>query len=461
MKQSSLTRRDWLASCLFSGGLLGLRSIASGLPVAAITNPQKWLASISDEAAAAQIRAVSTSTPQFLVMSASDSGEPLNCNVPGMYLGQGFLHPTADSMAQTTFALNAQNAVAAKCWTSLGAATLAQTCFFHHATYSFAHGDLSGVHRLGGAIAAGEMMVSAFAKALSEPLKTIQPQPINISAQGGVELLSYGGVQQPMFSPTAIKSMLSTDESLAVFAQSQTLRDRDLNAIHALAKQSASKAQVALIDSMVTSQAQARALPSTLFAQLGSISDDEINSQMTVAALLCQMRLAPVVVVHIPFGGDNHVDQDAHDGPGALPGEAAQHVAAMAAINGFKSAVQTAGMSREVTFATLTTFGRGNAPPDYSGRAHNGLHTCNLIMGPNVSGSVVGGADLVVSDNAPQAQAIDPVTGKGGAGGAIPYEKTLASFGATLGAALGVTDDVLATIVPSGTKVAGALTSTV
>ena len=181
MNKRTLTRRDWLASCLFSGGLLGLRSIASGLPVAAIANPQKWLASISDEAAAAQIRAASTSTPQFLVLSASDSGEPLNCNVPGMYLGQGFLHPTAASMAQTTFALGSQNAVAAKCWTSLAAATLAQTCFFHHSTYSFAHGDLAGVHRLGGAIAGGEMMVSAFAKVMAEPLKTIQLQPININ----------------------------------------------------------------------------------------------------------------------------------------------------------------------------------------------------------------------------------------------------------------------------------------
>lgn len=457
MDKVSQSRRQWLTNCLFSGGLLGLRAIASGLPIEAIADPQKWLSSLTDEdLEQRQNRAALSANPQFLVLSASDLGEPMNCNVPGMYEGQGFLHPTADTMAQVDFSVGGQATRAAKCWTNLGASTLDRTCFFHHSTYSFAHGDLGSVHRLKGAIDSNEMMVSAFAKVLSGPLKSIQVQPITISGQGGVELISYQGVQQPIFSPTAIRSMLTTDTSLGFFAKSQALRDRDINAINALAKTRTSKAQADLIDSMVTSQAQARALPATLLAQLSSITDNGIMGQMKVAALLCQMRLAPVVVVHMSFGGDNHVDNDIHDGPGALPKEAADHGTAMDAITSFNTTLAAGSMTDKVTFATLTSFGRTNTNANRSGRAHNGLHTCNLIVGSNVKGSVVGGADMT-SSNAPKAQAIDPATGKGGSSGSIDYGSTLASFGATLGAALGIPDEESTAIIGKGIKVTAAL----
>lgn len=457
MNPTSLSRRDWLTTCLFSGGLLGLRAMVSGLPIEAIADPKKWLASLTDEVIEARLsRAAGLAESQFLVMSASDSGEPMNCNVPGMYEGQGFLHPTADTMAEVSFALGSQSTKAAKCWTTLGAATLARSCFFHHSTYSFAHGDLPGVHRLKGAVDSNEMMVSAFAKVLSEPLKTIQSQPISIAAAGGVELVSFGGVQQPMFSPTAMKSMLTSGEALAALSKSQALRDRDVDALNALAKLKTSKSQAELIDSLVASQNQARALPANILTQLAAVKDNGIDSQMLVAALLCQMRVTPVVLVHMPFGGDNHTDTDEHDGPGALPKEAAEHVAAMGALGTFNTTLAAGNMSDKVTFATLTSFGRTNTSANREGRAHNGLHTCNVIIGANVRGGVVGGADMTAS-NAPKAQAIDPASGKGGAGGAVDYNDTLAAYGTTLGAALGISDDNLSNLVGKGVKVTAAL----
>lgn len=451
-----LSRRDWLQSCLFSGGLLGLRAIASGLPVEAITNPRLWLASLTDDDVALQAKVQANAAAQHLILACSDSGEPLNCNVPGMYAGQGFLHPTADAMAEVDFSVGDKPTRAAKVWTQLNASTLARTSFFHHATYTFGHGDLSSVHTLKGAIDDDEMMVSAFAKKLSGPLKTIQPEPINISAAGGTELVKFKGIQQPMFSPATMRNMLTSDKSRAVFATTQALRDKDLDALHAIAKRSATRAQAALIDSLVTSQEQARALPTALLAGLTAIQDNSLNSQMIAAALLCQMRLTPAVVVHMQFGGDNHTDGDSHRGPGALPGETAEHVSAVAAINTLTGALDTAGLTDSVTFSTLSTFGRSNTDASRSGRAHNAQHTCNLMIGANIRGSIVGGADLV-GGNIARAQAIDPDSGAGGAGGTIAFEDSLAAYGTTLGAALGINDSDLKALIVSGIKVNAAL----
>lgn len=452
------SRRRWLTQMLFSGGLLGLRMAASGLPRAALANPDRYLASLTDERVEAQLAArTSSATPQFLVMSASDAGEPANCNVPGMYLGQGFYHPTAPSMAQTSFALGGQEVIAAQAWANLGTSNLARTCFFHHATTLFAHGGIGSAHTLNGAVTGNEMMVSAFAKALSGPLATIQQQPISIANQGGTELLKFGGNQQPAFSPTSIRDLLTTPAALAAFSKTQALRDRDLDALNALLKRKSGTAQAALIDSMVTSQAQARSLSATLIGQLHTIADNTPASQAVAAALLCQLKLTPAVVVHIPFGGDNHTDTDPHQGPGLLPAEASQHVSGVAAINSFVQTLAAAGIQDNATYASLTTFGRSNTDKSLSGRAHNGLHSCNVIIGKNVRASVVGGAKLQTSSNSPIALAIDPATGTGGDGGSIAYADTLTAYGMTLGAACGLSTATLSNMISNGTIVAAAL----
>ena len=100
MYSFSLQRRQWLHRMLFGSGLLGLRVIASGIPRTALARPETLLA-LSDEQAKAAISA--TENAQFLILSASDQGEPFNCNVPGLYDDANFKHPTADAMSATSF----------------------------------------------------------------------------------------------------------------------------------------------------------------------------------------------------------------------------------------------------------------------------------------------------------------------------------------------------------------------
>ena len=451
MKQRPLNRRQFLTQALFGSGLLGLRAVVSGLPPLALAHPEAFVASLSPEAVRRKLAAAAT--PQYLILSTSDAGEPLNCNVPGMYSDPNLKHPTAPSMAATSFALGSAQVTAAKVWSTLPTSALARLNFFHLATGNFQHGGLGEVHTLNGQVANNEMMVSALSAALHPLLGTIQAQPLVIGG-GNAERISYRGAQQPVFSPTFIRDLLTTPDALASFNATQALRDRDLDALNAALKVRADPTQQALIDAYATSQEQACKIPQTLLAQLATIQDDGIQSQATAAALLCQLKLAPAVLVDFPFGGDNHSDTDSHNGPGALPAEAAQHVSSVAAISTLMGALSSQNMLEAVTFATLTTFGRSNAP-DLNGRSHNGQHSCNLLIGPHVQAGVVGGATLV-GDN-PVAQGIDPTTGQGISSAGIQGADTLASYGATLGRALGLPQDTVQSLIPGSQAVSAAL----
>ncbi len=225
-------RRRWLKHLLFGSGLLGLRSIASGIPAYVLQNPEAYAQGLTDESARAAQKAATNA--QFLVPSASDSGEPMNGNVPGMYLDPNFLHPTAPAMAETTFAFAGSTVKATGVWPTLDASLLSRSCFFHAATNHIAHGDLGNVHQLSGGMANGEYMVSGFARALQQPLGTVQSEPIVLSASMGSEVINCAGIQQPMLSPTFLKSLLTTSDTLSAFAKTQSLRDRDLDKMHAL-----------------------------------------------------------------------------------------------------------------------------------------------------------------------------------------------------------------------------------
>ncbi|HWZ93522.1 MAG TPA: hypothetical protein VNW92_31900, partial [Polyangiaceae bacterium] len=68
----NLKRRDALLSMLFGAGLVGLRSLATGVPAAILMNPRKALAAGTDAGAAPAI-----SNPQFLIFSTSGAGDPV------------------------------------------------------------------------------------------------------------------------------------------------------------------------------------------------------------------------------------------------------------------------------------------------------------------------------------------------------------------------------------------------
>ena len=81
-----ITRRQGLLG-LF-GGSLGLQAFVTGLPTWYLLNPRRATAQDLQCAITAREKL------QYLILSVSSNGDPLNCNVPGTYEATTIIHPT-------------------------------------------------------------------------------------------------------------------------------------------------------------------------------------------------------------------------------------------------------------------------------------------------------------------------------------------------------------------------------
>ena len=221
-----------------------------------------------------------------------------------------------------------------------------------------------------------------------------------------------------------------------------------MNQLYDLYKNGATPAQQAFVDSMVTSQQQVRNVNQSLLDALTSITDNSVASQILAAVTLIQMKVTPVIAIHIPFGGDNHRDI-------GLATETAQTISGVAAIGSLMQKLSAAGLSDQVTLMSLNVFGRTLGPGNTDGRQHNQNHQVSLTIGKPFKGGVIGGVAPAGNDYG--ATAIDSATGASSATGDVPPLESLASFGQTMLAAVGAPSAALSANVTSGKVVTGAL----
>jgi hypothetical protein len=435
----SFSRRQGLRAALLGGGYLGLRALATGLPISFLRDPSR--ASAQD----LQCTIDAKDNLQYLILSASSSGDPLNCNAPGTYEESGIIHPMQPEMAPTTLQLGSKSYMVAKPWTTtdvggaLSATTLARSTFFHHSTRTTVHGDQPKVMKMLGSINQNEMLVSAYAKHLAGCFDTVQPEPIAVGARGNAsELVSFAGRTLPSVSPTQLKQLLGGSKSDPL-VKLRSLRDSSLDQLNALAKSDATGVQSMYLDALALSQRQVRALADQLSTTLSAITTDDISGQALAAAALIAANVTPVVTVHIPFGGDNHSDQD-------LQTEATQTVSGVAGIQAIMDALSMLGLSDKVTFATLNVFGRNlnsiAKVESRTGRDHYGNHSVTVLIGKNFTPGVIGGV-VAASSGAFTAADIDSASGAAAVGGDIPAAESHMSVARTLGAALGIPDDAI------------------
>ena len=215
-----------------------------------------------------------------------------------------------------------------------------------------------------------------------------------------------------------------------------------------LYKNNASPAQRNYVDSLVTSQQQVRSINQSLLSTLSSITDNSAASQILAAVTLIQMNVTPVVAIHIPFGGDNHRDV-------GLAAETAQTVSGVAAIGSLMQQLAAAGLADKVSFVSLNVFGRTIGPGNTDGRQHNANHQVSVTIGKPFAGGIIGGVAPVGGDYG--AVAIDSKTGAASASGDVQPVETLASFGRTMLAAVGVDDATAAARIRAGKVIGGAL----
>jgi len=471
-----ISRRQGLLG-LF-GGSLGFKAFVTGLPAWYLLNPRR--ATAQD----LQCAITAKQNLQYLILSVSSNGDPLNCNVPGTYEATSIIHPTQTEVEAVQVTLGDKAYGAALPWAdpsvmsptdmAMGVATpatgqltsavLARTAFFHHRTGTTVHGDQPKVMKLLGDMSGGEMVVSAFAKHLSTCFGTVQAAPIAVGARGNSsELVSFAGRTLPSISPTQLKQLL-TGSRTDPLVKARVLRDQALNQLNQLAKDDGSTVQKQFLDKLATSQTQVRALAEQLGTTLTAITADDVNGQALAAAALISANVTPVVTIHLSFGGDNHTDAN-------LQAEADQHVSGIRGIQTVMNALGTltdsAGVSltERVTFATLNVFGRNlngiQKVTDRTGRDHYGNHSVMVMIGKNVKPGVIGGV-VAASNGTYSAGDIDAASGAQVTGGDVSATKSQAAAVRTLGAALGIPDSVAAgdyTAGAGGKVVTAALTN--
>ncbi|MDB4974302.1 MAG: hypothetical protein JWN48_2643 [Myxococcaceae bacterium] len=433
-------RRDWLRSTLAGVSYLGLRTLATGLPASFLLDPRRALAAVPACTEDAVKKA------QYIIFNTSGAGDPINANVPGTYDDPGIVHSTDISMVKTPLKLRDQMSSAAKPWASLPQAVLDRSCFFHLMTNTPVHPKEPDVLSLMNATYANEMLPSLLAKQLAPCLGTIQAQPVSLGASTPSEALSFGGQTLPAIPALALKATLTSSNKTQ--PNLQRLRDQTLNQLSDLYRNEATPAQRAYLDSLVTSQQQVRGIRQDLLEQLSSIADNSASSQVLAALTLIQMKLTPVVAIHIPFGGDNHRDI-------ALADETAQTVSGVATLGSLLTQLGSLGLSDQVSVVSLNVFGRTLGKASGDGRQHNQNHQVSIAIGSPFRGGVIGGLTKVGADYG--ALAIDSATGQGSASGDITAVDSLSSFGRTLLAAVGTDPAMIQTLVSRGKVIPAAL----
>lgn len=412
-----ISRRNALMSALFGAGYVGLRALATGLPIAALTQGKKAFAEGS---------CIDPAKAQFIIFSTSGQGDPINANAPGTYGVTGIVHCPDPAMAATPMTIGGKSVQAARPWTTLAPEVLARTSFWHLMTNTPVHPKEPEVLRLLNSTQYNEMLPSLLAQQLAPCLGTIQSQPITIGARTPSEGLSFQGQALPIIPPTALAATLTAPNGpLANLTQ---LRDQTLQQLDGLYRATASSGQKKYLDSLINSQSEVRNINQDLLSMLSTIVDDNIDSQITAAIALIKMKVTPVVAIHIPFGGDNHQDN-------GLVTESAQTQTGVQNINSLMGALATAQLTDQVTFMTLNVFGRTLGSKGTKGRDHNENHQVSVVIGKGFKSSLIGGVGPSGKDFG--ALAIDSSTGKGGAGGDISPIDSLTSFGKTMLAAVG------------------------
>ncbi len=436
-------RRQLLQNALFGSGYAGLKALATGLPASVFLSRR----ALADEALTCG--ATDKTKAKYLILSTSGSGDPQNANVPGTYDFADIVHAPDPSMAKTSFKLGANEVTAAQVWSTLPQWVLDRTTFFHHATLTNSHANLTKVLRIMGGTAKQEQLQSIIAKNTAACLGTVQYEPVSI---GAGEILTINGRGLPNLPPTGLRDVLTRPKAGAFLplANLGTLRDSSIDAIYKFAKEQGSPAQKQFIDGLATSRRQARSFGEDLLGRLSDIKSNAIDGQVTAAVALIRMNIAPVVALRFDFGGDNHADAD------LLKAEVPQHQLSISRIGMMWEQLRQFGLEDRVVFAEYNVFGRTLVKKGLTGRDHWGSHHVTVMIGKSIRGGVVGGLEPKVGDY--YATPIDSKSGRATPGGGdIPFAETLSAMAKTLGAATGLGRPVLDSNIASGKVVESAL----
>ncbi len=432
-----LDRRRLLSHFIHGG--LGLRALATGLPAALI-------------ARGARAQTLPEGDALYTVLALTDTGDPLNANVPGSYV-EGVVNNPIAQVGPVDFQLGGRPARGARPWAELPEALRERFAFLHVRSNVVTHNQLDEVMSMHGAIngtggARTEVIPSMIAKELAPRLGTVLSEPVPL----GREPLSAEGLPLNRLSPAELKNLFSTPAPGLERLSEQ--RDAALDALYAELRQNGTRQQRQFLDRYAIGRSQARLLGEQLSELLSAVSDNPLTpeararDEIRAAVALFRLNVTPVVTIHLAFGGDNHQDTNLTD-------EAETLESGTSLIRGLWDDLRAAGLEDRTHFSTFGVFGRTHGLNQSGGRDHNGGHLAIAAFGPKVRPGVYGG--LSRDRGALAASAIDPATGFASEGGAVRGEDTLLSAGRTLGRWAGLSEEVLDRRLPAGRTLEGAI----
>ena len=428
---------------LLQGGALGLsgmllRSLAIGLPPAALIGPRK---SFGQEG---------SGDLQTLILSTSSAGDPVNVNCPGSYVEGVQSNPLLNPV---DFMLGDVPTRASDSWANLPAALRQRLAFVHYRTNSAAHPEYASTMAFHGSVKnaegnGSEMFPSAVSSMGAIGIGSLQSEPIPL----GRETITVEGNPLQNLKPSEIRELFSGEEQ--TFADLRTLRDQALDELYTDLKVSGTRAQRSFLDQYALSRTQARALGDSLGALLEALPADPdpeaidgAMDQVIAAVALARLKVTPVVTIKIPFGSDNHQDS-------TLEVEAEETTKGGIVLTRLWQELEAAQLSDSVSFGMLNVFGRTLQRNGSGGRNHNRLHAVMVAFGAQINPGVYGG---IGADGG--CLPINPTTGLGELNGAIATDDTMVSAGKSLLAALGHHRDAIETRVQGGRIIEGLVKS--
>ena len=390
-----------------------------------------------------------TKNARFLILAMSRHGHPINANAPGSYESASIVHPIVPEAQPVPFTLAGAFVIGARAWSAMPQAVLDRTCFFHGRTGTLVHLDLPKVASLMGASRDDEAMASSFSTALAPALETVLRTPVSLLGESGFEeqRVMCRGRKLPNHDALAIRDILLDDHgSLAALRH---LRDRAMDRLHARLSASGTPEEKAFVDGIAQSSREARDLGERLLGDLSGLSRGDADAQIVVATALIKLKVTPVVVIDIPFGGDNHSDPD-------LVGESTQLVSGVRRITTLMARLTELGLQDDTTYMSLNPFGRTLRALGTAGRNHLDHHV-SIIIGKGIQGGVVGGI-AATGDGEFAPLGIDSSTGRASETAFdIAPEDTLPSLAKTVGANLGIARAQLDAAITRGKAVPAAL----
>ena len=408
--QPQVNRRTLLRGGAASSLGLLFRGLATGLPPAWLLNPST---------SHAQSMMNSTGA-QTLILSTSSAGDPINANVPGSYVDGAENNP---DLASGMFDFGGVTTRGAQLWGDLPVELRNRLAFFHYGSRAVAHPEYASTMTFRGSVKneqgnGSEMFSSMVAQLNHEALGTLQQEPLPLCK----EVLTFRGQPLQSINPIDLKALFQGQEGQV--SDLRTLRDRTLDDLYAGLRTDGRQIQRDFVDRYILSRDQARSMGEQLGSLLERlpINPDDPNGildQVIAAVAVAKLRIAPVITIRVPFGGDNHQDEELTD-------EADQTREGVEAIG-------QENLRDNVTFATLNVFGRQLQRNTNGGRDHSSGHAVMVAFGSNIRGGVYGGVSASsVSKN------IDPSTGAAVETGGIDLGETLEAAGKSLATALGI-----------------------